>query len=97
MSSLPPSLEESARLLGRSPWTVFRTVVLPQSAGAIWAGALLVFLYTISDWGAVERMGYSTLTRDIYSDRVFDQARSMGLSLVLGVVARRGSFGHMGH
>ncbi|MDW3219866.1 MAG: iron ABC transporter permease [Acidimicrobiales bacterium] len=87
MSSLSPSLEESARLLGRSPWTVFRTVVLPQSAGAIWAGALLVFLYTISDWGAVERMGYSTLTRDIYSDRVFDQARSMGLSLVLGVVA----------
>jgi iron(III) transport system permease protein len=87
MASLSPSLEESARMLGRSPWTVFRTVVLPQVSGAIWAGALLVFLYTISDWGAVNLLRYSTLTRDIYADRLFDQPRAMGLSLVLGVVA----------
>jgi len=87
MASLPPSLEESARLLGRSPWAVFRTVVLPQVSGAIWAGALLVFLYTISDWGAVNLLRYDTLTRDIYADRLFDQPRAMGLSLVLGVVA----------
>ncbi|MEQ8842934.1 MAG: iron ABC transporter permease [Acidimicrobiales bacterium] len=87
MASLSPSLEESARMLGRSPWTVFRTVVLPQVSGAIWAGVLLVFLYTISDWGAVNLLRYSTLTRDIYADRLFDQPRAMGLSLVLGVVA----------
>jgi len=87
MASLSPSLEESARLLGRSPWGVFRTVVLPQISGAIWAGGLLVFLYTISDWGAVNLLRYDTLTRDIYSDRLFDQPRAMGLSLVLGIVA----------
>jgi iron(III) transport system permease protein len=87
MAALPPSLEESARMLGRSPWTVFRTVVLPQVSGAIWAGGLLVFLYTISDWGAVNLLRYETLTRDIYADRLFDQPRAMGLSLVLGVVA----------
>ncbi len=87
LASLSPSLEESARILGRSPWGVFRTVVLPQISGAIWAGALLVFLYTISDWGAVNLLRYDTLTRDIYSDRLFDQPRAMGLSLVLGVVA----------
>ncbi|MFT5204432.1 MAG: iron(III) transport system permease protein [Candidatus Aldehydirespiratoraceae bacterium] len=86
-ASLSPSLEESARMLGRSPWTVFRTVVIPQSASSIWAGSMLVFLYTISDWGAVERMGYSTLTRDIYSDSLFNPTRAMGMSLVLGVVA----------
>ena len=46
MRDLPPSLEESARLLGRRPAAVFASVVLPQVSGAIWAGVLLVFLYT---------------------------------------------------
>ena len=53
LAALPPSLEESARLLGRRPFAVFRTVVLPQAWGAIAAGTLLVFLYTVSDFGAV--------------------------------------------
>jgi iron(III) transport system permease protein len=87
MASLPPSLEESARLLGRSPWTVFRTVVMPQISGAIWAGTLLVFLYTVSDFGAVTLLGYDTLTEQIYADKLFDQPRAMGLALILGGVA----------
>ena len=87
LSALPPSLEESARILGRSPWSVFRTVVLPQTSPAIWAGALLVFLYAVSDFGAVALLGYDTLTEQIYADRLFNQPRAMGLSLVLGCVA----------
>ncbi|MDG2218226.1 MAG: iron ABC transporter permease [Acidimicrobiales bacterium] len=87
MASLPPSLEESARLLGRSPVAVFRTVVLPQASSAIWAGTLLVFLYAISDFGAVALLGYDTLTEQIFADKLFDQPRAMGLSLVLGAVA----------
>ncbi len=87
MAALPPTLEESARLLGRAPAAVFRTVVLPQCSSAIWAGSLLVFLYTISDFGAVTLLGYDTLTEQIYADRLFDQQRSMGLALVLGSVA----------
>jgi len=87
MASLPPSLEETARMLGRGPWTVFRTVVIPQVTGAIWAGTLLVFLYTISDFGAVTLLGYDTLTEQVYADRLFDQPRAMGLALILGVVA----------
>ncbi len=54
LQALPPSLEESARLLGRRPFGVFRSVVLPQIAGSIQAGALLVFLYVVSDFGAVQ-------------------------------------------
>jgi iron(III) transport system permease protein len=38
LGQLPASLEESARLLGRGPAAVFRTVVAPQAAGAVWAG-----------------------------------------------------------
>ncbi len=87
MSTLPPSLEESARLLGRSPWGVFATVVLPQVSASIWAGGLLVFLYSVSDFGAVTLLGYDTLTEQIFADKLFDQPRAMGLSLVLGAVA----------
>ena len=87
MASLPPSLEESARLLGRKPPTVFVTVVLPQVWSAVLAGTMLVFLYTISDFGAVSLLGYSTLAEQIYADQLFDQARSVGLALILGVTA----------
>jgi iron(III) transport system permease protein len=85
--ALPPSLEESARLLGRRPADVFRTVVLPQVSGAITAGALLVFLYVVSDFGVVVMLRYRTLTWDIYAKRLADRPESVGLSLLLAVVA----------
>jgi iron(III) transport system permease protein len=85
--ALPPSYEESARLLGRSPLAVFRTVVLPQLSGAIRAGTLLVFLYVISDFGAVQLLRYDTLTRVIYENRLLDRDRSLALALVLAVIA----------
>lgn len=87
LATLPTSLEESARSLGRSPWGAFRTVVLPQLTGAMWAGALLVFLYTLSEFGAVQLLHYDTLTRAIYSARLFDRDVSLVLSLLLAVVA----------
>lgn len=85
--ALPPSYEESARLLGRSPISVFRTVVLPQLGSSIRAGALLVFLYVISDFGAVQLLRYDTLTRVIYENRLLDRTRSLGLALVLALIA----------
>ncbi len=87
LRGLPPSLEESARLLGRRPVEVFLTVVMPQARAAIAAGALLVFLYVISDFGAVQLLRYDTLTRAIYADRLLDPATSIALSLVLGLLA----------
>ena len=86
LGHLPSSLEESARLLGRSGWGTFRTVVLPQTSGAIWAGALLVFLYTISDFGAVELMRYGTLTREIFQARLLPEVW-LPLGLVLAALA----------
>ena len=53
LSALPSSLEENARLLGDRPLQVFRRVVVPQASSSIGAGSLLVFLYTVSDFGAV--------------------------------------------
>ncbi len=87
LRGLPPSLEESARMLGRRPIEVFLTVVVPQARAAIAAGALLVFLYVISDFGAVQLLRYDTLTRAIYADRLLDPITSIALSLVLGLLA----------
>lgn len=87
LSALPPSLEESARLLGRRPLAVFRSVVLPQISSAIGAGALIVFLYTVSDFGVVVLLRYDTLTRVIFTNRVLDREQSVALSLLLAVLA----------
>ncbi|HWH33033.1 MAG TPA: ABC transporter permease subunit, partial [Egibacteraceae bacterium] len=87
LRQLPPSLEESARLLGHSPLSAFRTTVLPQTRGAVLAGSLLVFLYTVSEFGAVQLMRYDTLTRSIYASRIYEQRRALALSLLLGVLA----------
>jgi iron(III) transport system permease protein len=87
LETLPRSLEESARALGRSPREVFRTVVLPQCTGAMWAGALLVFLYCLAEFGAVQILRYDTLTRAIFSSWLFDRDVAMALSLVLVGIA----------
>lgn len=84
---LPASHEETARLLGASPWDVFTSLVLPQTRSAVWAGSLLVFLYTISDFGAVQLLRYDTFTRVIYSSRLAQREVSLALSLLLALLA----------
>lgn len=87
LRSLNPSMEESARLLGRGPVAVFWQVVFPQARSAIAAGTLLVFLYSVSDFGAVDLLRYPTLTRLIYANRLLRQDLALSLGLVLAVVA----------
>jgi iron(III) transport system permease protein len=85
LASLPPSLEENARILGRSPAYAFGRIVLPQCASAIAVGTLFVALYTVSDFGAVQLMSYDTLTRRLFANqlRQRDVATAMGLLLAL--------------
>lgn len=87
LAQLPRAAEESARMLGRGPLATFATVVLPQAGSAIAGGALLVFLYVISDFGAVQILRYDTLTRAIYANRLLDPAVAMALSLALAAIA----------
>ena len=51
LRQLPGTHEETARVLGDSALRVFRRICVPQMATAIGAGTLLVFLYTLSDFG----------------------------------------------
>lgn len=87
LRQLPGSLEESARVLGDSPLTTFRRIVFPQIASSVLAGTVLVFLYTISDFGAVQLMRYDTLSRAIYTNQLARPAVALALSLTLLVLA----------
>lgn len=84
-----PAHEEVARSLGLSPARVLWRVTLPQVRPAIAAGALLVALYVLSDFGAVALMRYEVFTFVIYGayNAGFNPARAAILSLVLLVVA----------
>ncbi|WP_108665367.1 ABC transporter permease [Euzebya rosea] len=86
LRQLPANLEESARLLGKSPAAIFRRVVLPQVTPAILAGALLVFLYAVSDFGLPQLLRYDTLTRVIFGN-LLDRPVSSAFALQLGVLA----------
>jgi iron(III) transport system permease protein len=87
LGAMPASLEEAGRLLGDSSPGVVRRLVLPQARAAITAGSLIVFLYVLSDFGAVSLMRYDTTTRAIFASRLADRQTALGLGLVLGLIA----------
>lgn len=86
---LDPGMEETARGLGYGPWDTFRRVTWPHLRPAAAAGALLVALYTLSDFGAVSLLRYETFTWAIYIqfESVFDRGISASLSLMLVALA----------
>lgn len=92
LATADPALDEAARSLGDSRWRAFRRVGLPLLRPAIGAGGLLVFLYVLSDFGAVAILRYQTLTMAIFTDyrTSFDRSTPavLGTTLVaLTVVA----------
>ena len=86
---LDPAQEEVARSLGRGPARVAVGLALRQVRPAIAAGALLVALYVLSDFGAVGTMRYEVFTWVIYGAyrAGFNPSRAAILSLVLVAVA----------
>ena len=86
---LDPAQEEVARSLGRSRTGVVAAVTLPQLRPAVAAGALLVALYVLSDFGAVGTMRYEAFTWVIYGAfrAGFDPGRAAVLSSLLVAVA----------
>ena len=87
LRQLPSTLEESARVLGDTALKVFGRICVPQMATAMGAGTLLVFLYTLSDFGAVQLMRYDTLTRAIATNQLANPPVALALSLILLVLA----------
>jgi iron(III) transport system permease protein len=57
---------ESARILGKGPWTSFFQVALPLARPAIVAGLTLVTMEVLNEYGAVKYFGVSTFTTGIF-------------------------------
>ncbi|WNF36940.1 iron ABC transporter permease [Bacillaceae bacterium IKA-2] len=78
------NFEEVARSQGMSTAQIFWKVNLPFLRPAIGAGAILISLYVLSDFGAIAMLRYVTFTAAIYFQRAgFDTASASVLSLVL--------------
>ncbi|NKB24444.1 MAG: ABC transporter permease subunit [Kiritimatiellae bacterium] len=78
------SLEDVARSLGKNSFQVFREILFPQLWPAIHAGALLIALYTLSDFGAVSLLQFNSFTQAIYSQYIGSFNR--GVAAVLACV-----------
>ena len=89
LRSMDRSLEEAARMLGRSSWESFRQITLPLVAPAIAGGALLVGLYVLSDFGTVAMLRYRTFTTAIYNQFAgqIDRSGAAILSVLLILMA----------
>lgn len=84
LQSLDGSVIDAARTLGLSMGAAIRRVVLPRAVNGIAAGALLVALYTLSDFATPAIMGLDTFTRAIYVEyNAFGLDRAAFMSLQL--------------
>jgi len=83
--SLDGRTVEAARTLGQDRWAAFQRVTLPQLKPGVAAGALLVALYTVADFGTPAIMQFDVFTRIIYVEttaRRVDFASVFSLLLV---------------
>jgi len=85
MRRLDPALEDNAASLGKNPGQVFWMVVLPQLRLPIAAGALLVGLHLLGEYGLFVLMRFDTFATAIVDQ--FQSAQGAAANLMGGVLA----------
>lgn len=81
-----PATYDAARSLGCGPWRALRRVVLPLARPSLMAGAALVMMETLTDFGTVTYFNVETVTVGVYQvwKGTFDRQSATALaSLVL--------------
>lgn len=86
---IDPGYDEVARTLGMTPAQSFRRITVPLAMPAAAAGALIVALYVLSDFGAVSLLRFDSFTRVIYNAyrASFDRSSAAVLALLLALLA----------
>lgn len=83
-SAVDIKLENAARLLGASPWQVFRNVALPLASRSILTGVLMMWARGISEFGAVIILSYHPMVAPVL---VYERFESYGLAYAKPVAA----------
>ena len=83
------SFEESARMMGRTPWQTFWQVTIPTIRPGITAGAILVALDILAEYGTVALLRYETFSSAIFVQLAgrYDRSAASILSGVLIIIA----------
>lgn len=83
MLELDPALAHAGRSLGRSRFSVFFRITLPQLRPALLTGALLVMLHVVGDFAVVSLMRYETFSAALYYSYRYSIAHAAGPALSL--------------
>lgn len=91
LERMDPAMEEAARSSGATPFRMVRDVTLPLVAPAIGAGAVLVFLSSVANFGIPAILGfpakYFVLTTKIYATILdFDRPHHLSLAAALSLL-----------
>jgi iron(III) transport system permease protein len=102
LAKINPALEEAAESVGARGWTILRTITLPLTTPGYIAGALLVFIWTFSDFATPLVLGVHDLLaaqaylnivqfvdRRLFRMGIVISARMVGLAVLFLVAARR--------
>jgi iron(III) transport system permease protein len=102
LAKIDPALEEAAQSVGARGWTVLRTITLPLTTPGYIAGALLVFIWTFSDFATPLVLGVHDLLasqaylnivqfvdRRLFRMGIVISALMVGLAVLFLVAARR--------
>jgi iron(III) transport system permease protein len=87
--SMNASFDEAARMLGRTPWQTFWQVTIPSIRPGITAGALLVALDMLAEYGTVALLRFETFSSAIFVQLAgrYDRSAASILSGVLILLA----------
>lgn len=74
LANVDPSLEDAARNMGASPWRVFKRVTMPLASPGMFAGAVLVFIWSFTELGTPLVFG----VRQVLPVMIFDGVSEIG-------------------
>ncbi len=87
LANVDPSLEDAARSAGAGPWQTFWRVTFPLILPAYFAGAILVFIWALTDLGTPLMFNFREVTAVQIFDRISEPSNPESNALVVVMLA----------